>query len=171
MSNKEFPFPFFGSGDAEYFEFADVCVVFKEAPSEQALEAMLDTVPPVFTADDEPGLNGRILTLSGGQMSQVWIAEHYEPDDGEEPDYESHMPSAAPSQVEKFNRDIERWLRELPADTVDFALRAPDWEAGGTEYDDWHEWSQKSVAEVRERFGDEDEWIAERLGEFAEEAE
>lgn len=160
------PFPFYGSGDAEYFEWAGLVVVFETPPKPDALERMLANAPPVYLADDDPALDGRVLHLSGGQLSHVWIAEHYECDEDDEPDFEGRFPFAATSQVRRFNRDIERWLRGL--DGVWFALRAPDWEAGGTEFDAWHDAGLARLDSIRESFGNEDEWVAECLEMFAE---
>src|SRR5690606_22737941 len=95
---------------------------------------------------------GTHLLVASDQFAHMSMAETYEAseddreeeDDIEEDEYEERFFFAKDSQVHAFNQDIEAWLRysheQCP---IRVAFRAEDYESGGTELSDWHEWSVK----------------------------
>lgn len=154
MTNSEqnFPFPFIGAGEASYFEWAEVHVEFAREPSEREKAAIAERVPPPLR--DSIDFTGTHLLVASDQFAHMSMAETYEAseddreeeDDIEEDEYEERFFFAKDSQVHAFNQDIEAWLRysheQCP---IRVAFRAEDYESGGTELSDWHEWSVKQV--------------------------
>lgn len=142
----EYPFPFVGAGEAQYFEWAEVHVVFERSPTRVEQAAITATVPPPLT--DSVDFDDSFLMVASDQFAHATIAETYEADPGdagleEESDEDfGRFFFAASSQVTKFNADTERWLKEAHAICpILVAFRAEDWEAGGTELSKWHDWS------------------------------
>lgn len=140
VESKTYAFPFVGAGDASYFEWAEVHVRFEFAPNRAQRRLIGKDVPPPLR--DEVLWDGPNLRVSSGQFAHLDIAQAYQADEGERPELEGRFPSAAPSQVDRFNEDIERWLidahREVP---IALAFRREDAESGGTRLSAWHEWS------------------------------
>ncbi|WP_327010082.1 hypothetical protein OHA72_24285 [Dactylosporangium sp. NBC_01737] len=156
--NAEFPFPFFGAGEATYFEWAEVCVRFAREPAEGERAAIARRVPPpLMPAEDEQDRvwAGPLLTVGSDQFAHMWIIENYpkEDDDETDDDVEGGFPFAAVSRVRRFNEDIEAWLRfaheQCP---ILVAYRPEDGESGGTELSAWHDWSVARADEVLAAF-------------------
>jgi hypothetical protein len=145
---QTYPFPFFGAGDATYFEWAEVHVLFAREPTDAERAEIDARVPPPLRDEDEDGesggisWNGAYLHVGSGQFAHVEIAATYPADESDEEDLEGHIPFAADSRVTRFNQDIEAWLRHAHERCpIVVAYRPEDGESGGTELSDWHEWS------------------------------
>lgn len=142
-----FPFPFFGAGDAAYFEWAEVHVLFGRTPSDKERAAIEARVPPPLDCSWE----GPELMVSSDQFVHLAIAEHY-PADAKDEDEGMEWDRwffAAPSRVRRFNEDIEAWLTYAHDRTpILAAFRREDGEAGGTQLSDWHTWSLDRLPEV-----------------------
>lgn len=117
--SKTYAFPFIGAGDASYFEWAEVHVRFERTPTKSQRAAIGSDVPPPLR--DEVLWDGPNLRVSSGQFAHLDMAQAYKADDGEQPELAGRFPSAAPSPVDRFNEDIERWLIEAH-DQVPIAL-------------------------------------------------
>ncbi|MFI2433048.1 hypothetical protein [Streptomyces sp. NPDC018693] len=142
-----YPFPFFGAGDAAYFEWAEVHVLFAREPSADERAAIEARVPPPL----EPfWKGGRLLRVNSDQHVHMHIAQHYPADQGDDDfDQESGWFFAASSRVRRFNEDIDAWLTEAHQHSpVLAAHRAQDAEAGGTELSAWHTWSVQQLPEL-----------------------
>ncbi|MEL5957553.1 hypothetical protein AADR41_22815 [Streptomyces sp. CLV115] len=139
-----YSFPFFGVGDAAYFEWAEVQVLFAREPSADERAAIEARVPPPL----EPSWKGgRRLQVGSDQFVHIHIAEHYPADQGDDDfDEGSSWFFAASSRVRRFNEDIDAWLavahQHCP---VLVAHRAQDAEAGGTQLPAWHTWSVQQL--------------------------
>jgi len=131
------PFPFFGAGDARYFEFADLAVRFAKVPRGKKRTALLANVPEPFR--EGVTIKGRHLVACSPDYVHLPIMETYDADPGDEDELGNRFEFAASSRVRRFNEDIERWLRELHAVVPIVAVvRTEDGEAGGTDLSDWH---------------------------------
>lgn len=144
-------FPFFGAGQAHYYEWAELAVRFQRVPSAEEQALILRHVPPPLQPDAEDGpFWGRMLRLGSEQFVNMHIQSTYgnelpgEGDGDEDADDDDFLYQASTEAVEKFNADIETWLRKAHAICpIEFACRDEDAEAGGTELSDWHEQSLK----------------------------
>lgn len=137
-----YPFAFVGAGEAGYFEWAEVHVLFQRAPSSKDQAVISERVPPPLR--DSIDFDGRHLVVASGQFVHTAMMEAYEkaPDDSSEDTFEDGFGFAANSKVSAFNADIEQWLRAAHEQCpIAAAYRAQDWEAGGTELSDWHRWT------------------------------
>ena len=151
-----FPFPFIGAGDAQYFEWSEVHIVFEREPTKVERKAIKKRVPPPLT--DTVDFEGRHLMAASDQFAHAWIIEHYEKSDDDETDDDvsGGFPFAADSRVAAFNADIEAWLQFAHSQCpIVVAYRGQDWEAGGTNLSTWHDWSVAQAVSFLEQF-DED---------------
>lgn len=154
--NPEYPFAFFGAGDATYFEWAEVCVRFAREPSAAERAAIERRIPPPLRPgedEQDEAWEGPLLLAGSDQHTHMWIIEHYPADDGDEDDVDGRLPFAAWSRVRRFNEDIEEWLRfahlQCP---ILAAFRREDGESGGTELSAWHDWSVARAGSVLAAF-------------------
>jgi len=152
MKNQEqsnvFDFPFIGAGDASYFEWAGIYVVFENEPNKEQKKEIEKTVPvPV----NELSWEENAVYAGSGQFAHVDIASNYETKDGSDPENPDNWEDdrwffASDSQVSMFNKDIERWLNEIhEISPIMLAFRAEDFESGGTEFSEWHDRSMKQL--------------------------
>ena len=143
-------FAFFGAGDATYFEWAAVHVLFARDLTPRERKAIAARVPSPLT--DSVTWKGRHLVVASGQTVHADIADAW-PEGGKggakrkpvqvDEDGESFF-FAKDSQVDRFNEDIERWLNEAHARCpILAAYRPEDEESGGTKLSGWHRWSLK----------------------------
>ncbi len=149
----DYAFPFIGSGDADYFEWAEVHVAFQREPTEAEQAAITARVPPPLR--DSIDFAGRHLMVASDQFAHAAMMEAYEkaPHDETEDAFEGRFPFAASSKVEAFNEDTAAWLNHAHEQCpILVAFRAQDWEAGGTQLDDWHEWSVEQLPVVLDQF-------------------
>lgn len=154
---QTYPFPYFGAGDASYFEMAEISISFTRKPSDKEFESIKEACPApleVFNLVDE------LLFVSSSTSLHCHIAETYELEDGKDPKNEENWSEgrsffASASQVNAFNHDVEKWLCKvhqiLP---IFFALRAEDEEADGTKFSSWHEWSLTQISSILPFFDD-----------------
>jgi hypothetical protein len=160
LPSGTFPFPFFGAGEATYFEWAEVHVRFARPPTEAEREAIAARVPPPLR--DSIDWDGAQLMVASDQMAHMHIAETYldtgeegeqetaddqeDEDDDEDFDDEGRFFFAESSQVHAFNQDTQDWLIFTHAACpVLCAFRHEDGESGGTELSPWHAWSVQQL--------------------------
>ncbi|MGS2644054.1 hypothetical protein [Streptosporangium sp. LJ11] len=142
LLDQDFPFPFFGAGEASYYMWAEVHVRFARQPSTSQRAVIVDTVPaPLRGALD--WCEGRQLMVASGLFLHGTVVHSYPAVPGESDRIgDDGWLYAAPSRIAALNADIERWLlrihRECP---ILAAYRAEDPDSGGTRLSDWHEWS------------------------------
>ena len=142
MSTNQFPFPFFGAGFANYFEWADMLIRFKQAPDKTQAEKIRAAAPgPIQTGE----LIGRIMVFGSEQFVNMYIQEAYGKgeagDDNDDPSF-----YVSETAARAFEDDIERWLKEVHSICpIEFAFRAEDEEADGIELSSWHEESLTHV--------------------------
>lgn len=160
-SAPAYDFPFFGAGEASYFEWAEVHVRFARTPTRTEKAAIRKRVPPPLR--DSIDWEGEQLMAASGQFAHVVIADTYpadaqdaddddnDDDDEDDGEFGSRFFFAATSQVRKFNQDIEEWLRLAHASCpILLAYRGEDSESGGTELSAWHTFSLKQLPRLWE---------------------
>ena len=149
---SDYAFPFFGAGEAEYFEYAWMLIKLSRPSKPLQREAIEAAAPPAF----EGGLTFKGPIVSVGSPDYVHLAiSAYDADDGEDDDLHGRPIFAAPSRVRRFNEDIERWLRDVHGEVpISVVVRPEDGEAGGTQLSPWHDWSVDRLAEVLAGFQD-----------------
>lgn len=129
-------FAFIGAGDASYFEWAEVHVRFTRPPTDEERARIAAAVPPpiadltwsgpLLSASSEQGVGRQIRAAYSGKKLVGLTTT-------------SRFSAAAPSAVQRFNDDIERWLRAAhDVVAVLVAYRRQDAEAGGTTLSSWH---------------------------------
>ena len=161
MASK-FPFPFFGQGDASYYEWFEMWVWFVE-PVPKTKRAALVKMAPTLCKRDAQWPDGRLLWPSTGDQ---WIQQHLVAEygtaaakkkmakalkaleEGSDDDDDLDDSLAMGGEETKFNADIEAWLLALhKKQPILFAARREDGEAGGTKLGAWHKASVKMYAE------------------------
>jgi hypothetical protein len=136
-----YPFPFFGAGDATYFEWGEIQIVFAKPPTQETFERISSLVPLPLT--DSIELDGRCFCASSSQLLHVEIYTTYDQEGSEEPeDLGGRFFFAPQEHVDRFNEDVERFLLEAhELCPIALAYRPEDGESGGTDFSRWHEWS------------------------------
>src|SRR5689334_10888786 len=156
-SPTSWPFPFFGAGDATYFEWAEVHVLFAREPSDDEKTKIKQNVP--LALQDSFDWEGPALMVASDQFAHVAIAEQFahpddevdedDDDDDDEYDEEGRWFFASSAAVTRFNEATEAWLNEAHAACpILLAFRREDGESGGTELSDWHDWSVRKLPEL-----------------------
>jgi hypothetical protein len=160
-----YPFPFFGAGDASYFEWAEVHVYFAAEPKAATKKRIKAKVPPPLR--DAIAWEGRELMVASGQDAHWSMTETYGKktrgakskarvldDDGYDDDGEyggTRFYFAKEEEVDAFNADIEAWLNDAHAlAPIVAAYRSEDAESGGTQLSKWHSWSLDQLPGVLE---------------------
>lgn len=154
------PFPFFGQGDASYFEWFEMFVWFVDpVPAPQRKAALADA--PRLCKLDATWPHPQLLWPStGDQWIQRHLVEEYgsaaarrrlasaiKRGDGDD-DGDGDDLLACGNETERFNTAIERWLLALhERRPILFAARREDGEAGGTKLGPWHAWSVAAYPE------------------------
>ncbi len=155
-------FPFYGQGDAGYYEWFEMWVWFVEPVPPAQRKRVLADAPRLCTADAQWPHPTLLWASTGDQWIQQHLVDEYgtkaaqkkmakatahheavlegDDDDGDD-DYLDDL-IASGGETAKFNAAIERWLIALHARTpILFAARRQDLEAGGTRLGKWHGWS------------------------------
>ena len=135
-------FPFFGAGFANYFEWADLSLRFKQAPDKTQVQQISAAAPAPLKAGEAIG---RMMTFGSEQFVNMYIEEAYATGEGAEA---SGDPSfyVSVEAANAFEDDIERWLKEVHRICpIEFVFRAEDEEADGIEFSSWHEESLLQV--------------------------
>lgn len=132
------PFPFFGAGEASYFEWADLHIYFARAvkPSEKA--KLKASVPPPI---GDVKWDGSHLYLSSDQGvgRQIQAAYRKPPKKATTLTTTSRLKIPDGPKLSAFNADIERYLIEAHDIVPILAVyRRQDSEAGGTKLSPWH---------------------------------
>lgn len=151
------PFPFFGAGEARYFEWGSMYVCFETAPPRSARAAIRAEIPAPFRRNVE--WSGPVLYCGGGdQFINLHIYNAYaaladetqDDDDAYDDEFDGRWgPWPNDAQAKAFEADITAWLLKTHAkQPIAFAARGEDAEAGGTELDEWHAWSLTRFRDV-----------------------
>ncbi len=142
-------FPFVGAGEASYFEWAEVEVLFERSPSADERSAIEADVP--LPLRDAVVFEGAHLTVSSEQGVGRWIDATY----GRTPKPPARLTTrnkskgASAAALRRFNRDIERWLIACHARVpIALAYRRRDGESGGTELSAWDAWSVAEASAI-----------------------
>jgi hypothetical protein len=158
-----YPFPFFGAGLAQYFEWGSLYVWFEAPPPRSARAGLKKQIPEPFRGSVE--WEGPVLHPGNGDpMINLHIYTAYGelagPEDEEDDDEDHYLagleefdgrwgPWPNERQSEAFERDIADWLVKLHREhPIAFVARREDGEAGGTKLDAWHAWSLTRFADV-----------------------
>lgn len=107
-------FMFIGAGDASYFEWAEVMVMFMEEPDKEQREIIEKNIPPPI--EEDMFWLYRALHASSNEFAHARVAATYKKIDGEdrenwEEDEECFLASS--TQLIAFVEDIENWLKEV----------------------------------------------------------
>lgn len=152
-----YPFPFFGAGDAAYFEWATMTIYFKNAPTREMRDRIIELAPPPFDLNEED-FKGRFLEAMSDQFIHASVAEAY---DGE---LDEDLMLTDDEAFDRFNEHIEQWLRQVhEICPIAFALRPEDGEAGGTDFSKWHFWSKEQLPALLESLSTEGEELQDAL--------
>jgi hypothetical protein len=152
--STSWPFPFFGAGDASYFEWAEVHVLFSREPSKTEKRKIKQQLP--LALSDSFDWEGPALMVASDQFAHVAIAEQFardedeeEEDDDDDDDDEGRWFFASSAAVTRFNEATEAWLRHAhEVCPISVAFRREDGESGGTELSAWHGHSVRQLPEL-----------------------
>jgi hypothetical protein len=154
-SPASWPFPFFGAGEASYFEWAEVHILFSREPSKTEKRKIKQQLPLALT--DSTDWEGPALMVASDQFAHVAIAEQFAraedddegDDDDDDDDDEGRWFFASSVAVSRFNEVTEVWLRHAhDVCPILLAFRREDGESGGTELSAWHEQSIRQLPEL-----------------------
>lgn len=113
-------FPFFGAGQASYFERLYMHIAFAETLTEANKKIILSKGFDFLT----PHWEGKVLVLVSNSLAIKKINK-------------------------KFNKDLETWLTKIHSNNpILVVYRREDLEAGGTEFSDWHSQSFEKFDDI-----------------------
>jgi hypothetical protein len=161
-ATSKWPFPFYGQGDASYYEWFEMWVWFVEPVPPAKRKAALRDAPKLCKLDAQWPHAQLLWPSTGDQWIQMHLVETYgnaaakkkmkkamarqeaeysgEGDDDDDDDDWMDDLIAGSGETTKFNKEIEAWLLALHArQPILFASRRQDSEAGGTRLGKWHE--------------------------------
>lgn len=81
------PFPFFGAGEASYFEWAELHVLFGREPSKSEKRRIKQQLP--LALSDSFDWEGPALMVASDQFAHVSIGEQFARDDDEDEDHDN----------------------------------------------------------------------------------
>jgi len=126
---SEFPFPFFGAGDASYFELVNVMVVLTREPSTKEQKAIVDAAPDLFEGGITATRNRLVVFL--GEEGGDFIAEE---------------------GSDAINQALDAWLLRCHEIVPILAVFRPeDFESSGTSFSAWHAWSVEQLGGIEEK--------------------
>jgi hypothetical protein len=156
-------FPFFGQGDAGYYEWFEMWVWFQKPVPTRERKALLRGAPKLCVKDAQWPNASLLWASTGDQWIQQHLVEEYGTaaarkrmakamkkkfGDEEMDDDDLDDSLAMGGETRKFNADIEKWLLALHGKRpILFAARREDGEAGGTRLGAWHEASVRMLGE------------------------
>jgi hypothetical protein len=168
VPREPWAFPFFGQGDAGYYEWFELWVWFVDPVAPKLRKRVLADAPRLCTLDAQCPHPTLLWASTGDQWIHQHLVEEYGTkaakkrmakaaahheavlDGKAEDDDEDYLDDllALGGETAKFNTDIERWLIALHArQPILFVARRQDTEAGGTKLGAWHEWSVATYPE------------------------
>jgi hypothetical protein len=160
--------PFFGQGDAEYYEWFEMFVVFEQPVPPAMRKALLAAAPSLCKRDVQWPWPNVMWASTGDQWIHQHLVEAYgtaaakakmkkalaKQDSGDDDDDDDDWMDdllAQGGETKEFNSDIESWVMSMHAkQPILFVARGEDGEAGGTKLGAWH---KESVARFGERVG------------------
>lgn len=148
-------FPFFGAGNASYFEYFGLTIRFQNEPSENLKNEILELLPEDYGASLED-FDKKMLNLYM-QYGYEGMSVLY--DDG----------------FESFNSAIEEALMQIhEIAPIQFAYRSEDYESEGTAFSEWHTYSgdellEPTIKTIEKEWASLDEVEVEALQEYLKE--
>lgn len=137
-----YKFPYYNAGKATYYEWFDLIVVLKTIPTQEQQEQIKKIAPaPV----GEVFFEGEYMSVLNDTNVHADISKTYKTKDGkymqnEDEEWASFV--SADSQVQAFNLDVERWLKEAhQISPIYFAFKSEEDGVEIIQYSDWHQWS------------------------------
>lgn len=134
MEEKTYPFPFWGAGNAHYFEGASIAIRFVDKPTKsekQQIKAL------IYNPFEYFNVNGKILVANGKEMGGFYQADN--------------------ETAKKNNENVEKWLLALhKLYPIQFAVRLEDGKARESELSDWHTYSLTQTQILLEQLLQED---------------
>ena len=158
-------FPFFGAGDAGYFEWFEMWVWFA-APVPKAKRTAIKKLYPKVGGIEWPhdyllwasagDVQGQLVAAYGSAKAKQRFADYRKKlDEDEDADPwggDSDEMIAMGGESKQFNQDLEAWLAAIHAThPILFAARRQDHEAGGTKLSKWHTRSLEQYPDVESR--------------------
>jgi hypothetical protein len=150
------PFPFFGAGDAHYFEWFEMWVWFAQPVPKSKRAALVKLAPKLCQLDAQWPADHLLWASTGDQWIQRHLVEAYgtakakkrmrdyqkkldEDEDADPWGGDSDELLAMGDEEKTFNTEIEAWLPKAHAkQAILFVARREDGEAGGTKLSAWH---------------------------------
>jgi hypothetical protein len=167
MAKAKHPaFPFFGAGEAEYFEWFEMWVWFEEPVPKTKRAALVKMAPKLCQLDAQWPADNLLWASTGDQWIQNHLVEEYgtekakkrmrayrkkleEDEDADPWGGDSDELLAMGTESKQFNAEIEAWLPKLHAkQAILFVARHEDGEAGGTKLSAWHKASLGQYANI-----------------------
>ncbi len=167
MAKTKVPeFPFFGAGDAAYFEWFEMWVWFAEPVAKTKRSALVKMAPKLCQLDAQWPADHLLWVSTGDQWIQNHLVEEYgtakakkrmrdfakkleDDEDASHWDGDSDEILAVGDESKQFNADIDAWLPRLHAkQPILFVARHEDGEAGGTKLSAWHKASVAQFAAI-----------------------
>ncbi|MFT3694765.1 MAG: hypothetical protein QM831_16570 [Kofleriaceae bacterium] len=149
-------FPFFGAGDAHYFEWFEMFVWFAEPIPKSKRAAIVKMAPKLCQLDAQWPSDELLWASTGDQWIQQHLVDQYgtakakkkmadfqkklaEDEEMSHWDGDTDEITAVGGEEQKFNQEIDAWLVKLNAvHPILLVVRGEDGEAGGTELSAWH---------------------------------
>lgn len=157
-------FPFFGAGDAHYFEWFEMWVWFASPIPKAKRAAIVKLAPKLCQLDAQWPADDLLWASTGDQWIQQHLVGEYGTakaqekmaafqkkveEDGDPWGGDSDEVLAMGGEEKQFNEDIDAWLVKLHAiHPILFVARHEDGEAGGTTLSAWHKASLKQWSEL-----------------------
>lgn len=149
-----YPVPFLGEGDAGYFEWAGLTLVFSRPVKSEEKRRIGALVPMPLAEHVGWSESNRILDAGNDdQFIHLHIQSAY-PTGKERARGKSKLKTfratkteeASSKQLDHFEDETRAFVREAHAIVpLTIALRDEDFEGGGTSFGPWHAWSEKNV--------------------------
>jgi hypothetical protein len=158
-------FPFFGAGEAQYFEWFEMWVWFAEPVAKAKRAALVKLAPKLCQLDAQWPSDDLLWASTGDQWIQNHLVEEYgtdkakkrmrayrkkmEEEDADPWGGDSDEVLAMGDESKQFNAEIDAWLPKLnDKQPILFVARHEDGEAGGTKLSAWHKASLAQYAAI-----------------------
>jgi hypothetical protein len=149
-------FPFYGAGEAHYFEWFEMWVWFAEPVAKTRRASIVKMAPKLCQLDAQWPADDLLWASTGDQWIQQHLVETYgtakakqrmaghrkrleEDEDADPWGGDTDELLAVGDEEQQFNAEIDAWLGKLHAQQpILFVARREDGEAGGTKLSAWH---------------------------------
>jgi hypothetical protein len=158
-------FPFFGAGDAGYFEWFEMWVWFAAPVPKNKRSALKKLAPKIGTLEwphdyllwaAAGDIQSQLVDTYGTAKAKKRMGNYrkkVEEDEDADPwGGDSDELLAMGNEQEQFNKELETWLATIHGQQpILFASRREDHEAGGTRLSAWHKRSLAQFADVESK--------------------